>query len=112
MVRGGFVVEVHADEPGAYLEALRNYGSLFLGDQATVAYGDKAVGTNHVLPTLRGARYTGGLWVGKFLKTCTYQELTEEGTRAVAPAVEAICEAENFAGHGLTAAMRLERAGA
>ena len=75
-----------------------------------MAYGDKAVGTNHVLPTLRGARYTGGLWVGKFLKTCTYQQLTEEGTRAVAPAVEAICEAENFAGHGLTATMRLERA--
>jgi sulfopropanediol 3-dehydrogenase len=94
--------------PG-YLDRLRNYGSLFLGEEATVAYGDKAVGTNHVLPTLRGARYTGGLWVGKFLKTCTYQELTPEGTRRVAPAVEAICEAERFAGHGLTATMRLER---
>jgi sulfopropanediol 3-dehydrogenase len=105
-------VQVAPEKLPTYLARLRNYGSLFLGDQATVAYGDKAVGTNHVLPTLRGARYTGGLWVGKFLKTCTYQELTEEGTRAVAPAVEAICEAENFAGHGLTAAMRLERAGA
>ncbi len=80
------------------------------GSEATVVYGDKAVGTNHVLPTLRGARYTGGLWVGKFLKTCTYQELTQEGTRRVAPAVEAICEAENFAGHGLTATMRLQAA--
>ena len=71
---------------------LRNYGSLFLGAEATVAYGDKAVGTNHVLPTLRAARYTGGLWVGKFLKTCTYQRLTEEGTRRVAPAVAAIAD--------------------
>jgi sulfopropanediol 3-dehydrogenase len=104
-------LEVHV-APGkldAYLERLRNYGSLFLGDQATVAYGDKAVGTNHVLPTNRAARYTGGLWVGKFLKTCTWQRLTPEGTAAVAPAVETICEAERFAGHGLTATMRLER---
>jgi sulfopropanediol 3-dehydrogenase len=104
-------VQVAPEKLPTYLARLRNYGSLFLGDQATVAYGDKAVGTNHVLPTLRGARYTGGLWVGKFLKTCTYQELTEEGTRRVAPAVEAICAAENFAGHGLTAKMRLERVG-
>jgi sulfopropanediol 3-dehydrogenase len=104
-------LEVHVaeDKLPAYRERLRNYGSLFLGEEATVAYGDKAVGTNHVLPTLRGARYTGGLWVGKFLKTCTYQRLTPEGTRRVAPAVEAICEAERFAGHGLTATMRLER---
>jgi sulfopropanediol 3-dehydrogenase len=102
-------VQVADDKLPAYLDRLRNYGSLFLGEEATVAYGDKAVGTNHVLPTLRGARYTGGLWVGKFLKTCTYQELTPEGTRRVAPAVEAICEAERFAGHGLTATMRLER---
>ena len=60
---------------------------------------------------LRGARYTGGLWVGKFLKTCTWQRLTAEGTRAVAPAIEAICEAENMLGHGVTATMRLERVG-
>jgi sulfopropanediol 3-dehydrogenase len=104
-------VQVAPEKLPTYLARLRNYGSLFLGEEATVAYGDKAVGTNHVLPTLRGARYTGGLWVGKFLKTCTYQELTPEGTRHVAPAVEAICAAENFAGHGLTATMRLERAG-
>jgi sulfopropanediol 3-dehydrogenase len=74
-----------------------------------VAYGDKAVGTNHVLPTLRAARYTGGLWVGKFLKTCTYQRLTEEGTRRVAPAVAAIATAEHMEGHALTATYRLER---
>jgi sulfopropanediol 3-dehydrogenase len=104
-------LEVQVSEPKLelYLERLRNYGSLFLGERATVAYGDKAVGTNHVLPTVRGARYTGGLWVGKFLKTVTYQQLTDAGTRRIAPAVEAICEAERFAGHGLTATMRLER---
>jgi len=88
---------------------LRNYGSLFLGEQATVAYGDKAVGTNHVLPTSRAGRYTGGLWVGKFLKTCTYQRLTEEGTQQVAPAVAAISTAEHLDGHALTASFRLER---
>lgn len=103
-------VQVAADKLDHYRERLRNYGSLFLGEEATVAYGDKAVGTNHVLPTRGGARYTGGLWVGKFLKTCTYQQLTAEGTLRVAPAVEAICRAENFAGHGLTATMRRERA--
>ena len=103
-------VQVDEAELDRHLRDLRNYGSLFLGREATVAYGDKAVGTNHVLPTMRAARYTGGLWVGKFLKTCTYQRLTEEGTRRVAPAVAAICEAESFAGHALTATMRLERA--
>ena len=104
-------VQVAEDKLTTYRDRLRNYGSLFLGEQATVAYGDKAVGTNHVLPTLGGARYTGGLWVGKFLKTCTYQQLSPEGTRRVAPAVETICAAEGFAGHGLTATMRLERTG-
>jgi sulfopropanediol 3-dehydrogenase len=106
-------LEVHVaeDKLDSYLERLRNYGSLFLGEQATVAYGDKAVGTNHVLPTAGAARYTGGLWVGKFLKTCTYQRLTAEGTRLVAPAVEAIATAENLAGHALTATMRRERIG-
>jgi sulfopropanediol 3-dehydrogenase len=99
-------VEVHAedDELDAYLSGLRDYGSLFLGPEATVVYGDKAVGTNHVLPTAGAARYTGGLWVGKFLRTATYQRLTAEGTRRVAPA-----DAEGFAGHALTARMRLER---
>ena len=102
-------VQVAEDKLPLYLARLRHYGSLFLGEEATVAYGDKAVGTNHVLPTLGGARYTGGLWVGKFLKTCTWQRLTPEGTRRVAPAVAAICEAEHFAGHALTATMRLAR---
>jgi sulfopropanediol 3-dehydrogenase len=104
-------VEVHAAERelGAYLGGLRNYGSLFLGPDATVVYGDKAIGTNHVLPTAGAARYSGGLWVGKFLKTLTYQRLTAEGTRAVAPAAEAIARAESMAGHALTARMRLDR---
>jgi len=107
-------VEVHAadDELDAYLDGLRSYGSLFLGSEATVVYGDKAVGTNHVLPTAGAARYTGGLWVGKFLRTATFQQLTDEGTRRVAPAAAAISDAESFAGHALTARMRLERLGA
>ena len=91
-------LEVHVaeDKLDAYLDGLRNYGSLFLGAEATVAYGDKAIGTNHVLPTMGAARFTGGLWVGKFLKTCTYQRLTAAGTRAVAPAVAAISHAERL----------------
>jgi sulfopropanediol 3-dehydrogenase len=104
-------VEVHVaeDELDEYLGGLRNYGSAFLGAQATVVYGDKAVGTNHVLPTAGAARYTGGLWVGKFLKTLTHQRLTEEGTRRIAPAAAAISDAERLAGHALTARMRLDR---
>lgn len=106
-------VEVHAPDEAlpVYLDRLNAYGSLFLGGEATVAYGDKAVGTNHVLPTSGAARYTGGLWVGKFLRTVTYQRLDAEGTRRVAPAVAAISEAERMSGHALTALMRLERAG-
>ena len=104
-------VEVHAaeDELDAYLDGLTSYGSLFLGQHSTVVYGDKAVGTNHVLPTGGAARYTGGLWVGKFLKTLTYQHVTAEGTLQIAPAAAAISDAEEFAGHALTARMRLER---
>jgi len=107
-------LEVQVDERDLdrYLRGLRNYGSLFLGREATVVYGDKAVGTNHVLPTEQAARYTGGLWVGKFLKTVTYQRLTGEGTRRVAPAAAAISEAERFGGHAITARMRLAAAAA
>jgi sulfopropanediol 3-dehydrogenase len=102
-------VQVLDAELDYYLTHLRNYGSLFLGEQATVAYGDKGVGTNHVLPTMGAARYTGGLWVGKFLKTCTFQRLTDEGTKRIAPTIAAIAEAEHFEGHALTATMRLDR---
>lgn len=105
-------LEVHVadDKLDAYASGLRAYGALFLGAEATVAYGDKAIGTNHVLPTLRAARFTGGLWVGSFLRTCTFQQLTPEGTRHVAPAVAAISHAEGFAGHARTAELRLEQA--
>jgi sulfopropanediol 3-dehydrogenase len=103
-------VQVHESKLDAYLEGLRCYGALFLGAEATVAYGDKAVGTNHVLPTMGAARFTGGLWVGSFLRTCTYQRLTREGTRAVGGAVAAISHAEGFAGHARTAELRLAAA--
>jgi sulfopropanediol 3-dehydrogenase len=102
-------VQVDAALLEDYLAGLRNYGSLFLGPEATVVYGDKAIGTNHVLPTMGAARYTGGLWVGKFLKTCTYQRLTEQGTRTIAPLAASIATAEGMQGHALTATMRLER---
>jgi sulfopropanediol 3-dehydrogenase len=103
-------VEVHTKEPEWFLRHLTNYGSLFLGEFSTVAYGDKAVGTNHVLPTRRAARYTGGLSVGTFLKCVTYEKVSAAGTFAVAPAVVGICDAEMMAGHALTARARLERA--
>jgi len=104
-------LEVQTADDDWYLGRLRNYGSLFVGAAATVAYSDKAIGTNHVLPTGRAARYTGGLWVGKFLKTLTYQRvLTAEATRLVAPPTAAICDAELMWAHAVTARMRLERA--
>ncbi len=100
-------LEIHTADPRWYESRLSNYGSLFVGADATVAYGDKAIGVNHVLPTSGAARYTGGLWVGKFLKTCTYQRLTPEGSRLVAPPTAAISDAEHMEGHALTARLRL-----
>jgi sulfopropanediol 3-dehydrogenase len=91
------------------LERLTNYGSLFLGEYSTVAYSDKAIGTNHVLPTKKAARYTGGLWVGKFTKTVTYQKVTAEGTVRVAPAAAAISDGELMLGHAVTCRIREER---
>jgi sulfopropanediol 3-dehydrogenase len=102
-------VEVHTNRPDWYLENLTNYGSLFLGKHTTVPYGDKGIGTNHVLPTAGAARYTGGLWVGKFLKTLTYQRATEEGSGEIAPTVVAISEAEQLPGHAQSAQERLDR---
>jgi len=102
-------VEVHTTDPDWYLQRLRNYGSLFLGDQTSVPYGDKGIGTNHVLPTAGAARYTGGLWVGKFLKTLTYQRADELGSAAIAPTIVAICEAEQLPGHARSAQERLDR---
>jgi sulfopropanediol 3-dehydrogenase len=102
-------VEVHTADPDWFLEHLNNYGSLFLGDQTCVSYGDKAIGTNHVLPTARSARFTGGLWVGSFLKTVTYQRARADGAAAIGPSVLAICEAEELSGHAVSARERLTR---
>jgi sulfopropanediol 3-dehydrogenase len=102
-------VEIHTADPNEYLQLLRNYGSIFLGENTTVPYGDKGIGTNHVLPTARAARYTGGLWVGSFLKTLTYQSATEEGSRNTAPMIVAISEAEQLPGHARSAQDRLDQ---
>jgi sulfopropanediol 3-dehydrogenase len=102
-------LEVQTRNPDWFLERLTNYGSLFLGEHSTVAYSDKAIGTNHVLPTRKAARYTGGLWVGKFTKTVTYQKVAAEGTAEVAPAAGAISEGELMLGHAVTCRIREER---
>jgi sulfopropanediol 3-dehydrogenase len=102
-------LEVQTREPAWYLERLRNYGTLFLGEASTVVYSDKAIGTNHILPTGRAARFTGGLWVGKFLKTVTYQRLTREGSVEIARRAAAISEAEGMMAHAYTARLRVER---
>jgi len=103
-------VEVQTMDPGWFLKKLTNYGSLFLGANATVVYGDKGIGTNHVLPTGRAARYTGGLWVGKFLKTVTWQTVTDAANAEIAPTMAAVAEAESMHGHAITARMRLKGA--
>jgi sulfopropanediol 3-dehydrogenase len=102
-------LEVQTRDPNWFLERLTNYGSLFIGKHSTVAYSDKAIGTNHVLPTGRAARYTGGLWVGKFTKTVTYQKVSAEGTSQVAPAAAVISEGEFMLGHALTCHIRLKQ---
>ncbi len=102
-------LEVHVADPSYYLERLTNYGSLFLGEETTVAYGDKSIGTNHILPTGRSARYTGGVWVGKFLKTVTYQKMTKRASRLIGEVTERQCLIERMEAHALTAAIRVER---
>jgi sulfopropanediol 3-dehydrogenase len=103
-------LEVQTADDDWYLERLRNYGSLFLGTRATVAFSDKAIGTNHTLPTGRAARYTGGLSVAKFLKTLTYQRInTDEGVSTIAPHVAEISRADLMPAHEATATKRLER---
>jgi sulfopropanediol 3-dehydrogenase len=91
------------------LDRLTNYGSLFVGEETTVAYGDKSIGTNHILPTSRAARYTGGVWVGKFLKTCTYQRMTPAASREVGAVTERQCTVERMLAHAITARVRVER---
>jgi len=100
-------LEVQTAHPEWFANRLQNYGSLFLGTHATVTYSDKAIGTNHVLPTGRAARYTGGLWVGKFLKTVTTQRCTAEGSRLVAEHAAAVADAELMRGHAISARLRL-----
>ncbi len=102
-------LEVQAKNWRWFLEHLRNYGSLFLGEEATVAYSDKAIGTNHILPTGHGAKYTGGLWVGKYLKNVTYQWLSKEGSVKIAPIAGAIAKAEGMIAHTRTAEMRIKK---
>ncbi len=104
-------LEVQTQDPDWFLARLQNYGSVFLGHEATVAYSDKAIGTNHVLPTGGAARYTGGLWVGKFTKTVTYQRCTPEGSRTVAPHAAAVARAELMFGHALSCDIRLSKQG-
>ena len=104
-------VEVLCADPRFFLERMKNYGALFLGPETNVSYGDKVIGTNHTLPTLGAARYTGGLWVGKFLKTCTYQEITREASVAVGEYCSRLCAIERFWGHKEQADLRLRRYG-
>ncbi len=104
-------VEVLTQEPRYFLEHMKNYGALFLGPQTNVSYGDKVIGTNHTLPTLGAARYTGGLWVGKFLKTCTYQEVSNEASVVVGDYCSRLCAIERFWGHKEQADLRLRRYG-
>lgn len=104
-------VEVITRDPAYFLDNLRNYGSLFLGPETNVAYGDKVIGTNHTLPTLGAARYTGGLWVGKFLKTVTYQRCTAEASVEVGEYCSRLCAIERFAGHKAQADLRVRRYG-
>ncbi len=102
-------VEILTREPRYFLEHMMNYGAMFLGPETTVAYGDKVIGTNHTLPTRGAARYTGGLWVGKFLKTVTYQQITPEASVAIGEYASRLCALENFWGHKEQADLRLRR---
>jgi sulfopropanediol 3-dehydrogenase len=105
-------VQVMTRDPDYFLANMRNYGALFLGPRTNVAYGDKAIGTNHTLPTKKAARYTGGLWVGKFLKNCTYQRvLTDEASALVGSYTSRLCALEGFVGHGEQANIRVRRYG-
>jgi len=102
-------LEVQTEDWHYYLDHCRNYGSVFLGEETTVAYGDKTIGTNHVLPTMKAARYTGGLFVGKFVKTVTYQYATKEASRKIAEVCERSCNYENMLAHGISCKVRKEK---
>jgi sulfopropanediol 3-dehydrogenase len=102
-------VQVMTKDPEYFLNNMTNFGALFLGPETNVAYGDKVIGTNHTLPTNKAARYTGGLWVGKFIKTCTYQRVTPQATVEVGEYCSRLCELEGFAGHKAQADLRVKR---
>lgn len=104
-------VEVLTEDPEYFLDNMTNYGALFLGPETNVAYGDKVIGTNHTLPTKQAARYTGGLWVGKFLKTCTYQRVTPEASAQIGEYASRLCDLEGFKGHKAQADLRVRRYG-
>ena len=104
-------VQVMTTNPEYFLNNMKNYGALFLGPETNVSYGDKVIGTNHTLPTRKAARYTGGLWVGKFIKTCTYQKITEEASVTVGKYCSRLCDLEGFMGHKEQADIRLRRYG-
>jgi sulfopropanediol 3-dehydrogenase len=105
-------VQVMTRDPDYFLNNMKNYGSLFLGPRTNVAYGDKVIGTNHTLPTKKAARYTGGLWVGKFLKTCTYQKvLTDAASAMIGEYDSRLCMLEGFVAHAEQANIRVRRYG-
>jgi sulfopropanediol 3-dehydrogenase len=105
-------VQVMTADPDYFLKHMTNYGALFLGPRTNVSFGDKVIGTNHTLPTGKAARYTGGLWVGKFLKTCTYQRVTTDAASAlIGEYCSRLCALEGFAGHGEQANIRVRRYG-
>src|SRR5712675_1206492 len=105
-------VQVMTRDPDVFLNNMVNYGSLFLGPRTNVAYGDKVIGTNHTLPTKKAARYTGGLWVGKFLKTCTFQKvMTDEASAMIGEYCSRLCVLEGFLGHAEQANVRVRRYG-
>jgi sulfopropanediol 3-dehydrogenase len=105
-------VQVMTRDPDYFLNNMQNYGALFLGPRTNVAYGDKVIGTNHTLPTKKAARYTGGLWVGKFIKTCTYQKvLTDEASAMIGEYCSRLCVLEGFLGHAEQANVRVRRYG-
>lgn len=102
-------VQVMTKDPDYFLHNLTNFGALFLGPETNVSYGDKVIGTNHTLPTRKAARYTGGLWVGMFLKTCTYQRITEAASVQIGEVCSRLCALEGFMGHKEQADIRLRR---
>jgi sulfopropanediol 3-dehydrogenase len=105
-------VQVMTKDPDYFLKNMKNYGALFLGPRTNVAYGDKVIGTNHTLPTKKNARFTGGLWVGKFMKTCTYQRvLTDEASAKIGEVCSRLCILEGFSGHAEQANIRVRRYG-